>query len=60
VAKSVRVHDDTHRALKHLKSRRRSASLDQVIREMIKTTTGVSVESPPAESKVDELTKFLK
>ncbi len=60
MAKSVRVHDDTHRALKQLKARRRSASLDQVIREMIKATTGAPVEAVRPESKADELTKYLK
>lgn len=60
MAKSVRVHDDTHRALKQLKARRRSASLDQVIREMIRATTGSSVESVRSDSEGDELTKYLK
>ena len=35
--KSVKVHDDTHRALKKLKSKRRSRSIDQVIREMMRS-----------------------
>ncbi len=59
MAKSVRVHDDTHRALKLLKARRRSASLDQVIREMIRSTTGAAVEDAKA-SKTDQLTNYLK
>jgi len=58
-AKSVRVHDDTHRALKRLKASRRSSSLDQVIREMIKEATGTSVKEDPGR-KADELTKFLE
>ena len=60
MAKSVRVHEDTHRALKRLKAKRRSASIDQVIREMIRATTGSSVELMPTDSKSDELTKYLK
>jgi len=43
LAKTVRVHDDTHRALKRLKTTRRSRSLDEVIREMIRASTGVPV-----------------
>ncbi len=60
MAKSVRVHDDTHRALKVLKARRRSRSIDQVIREMIRETTGSSVEPSRSDVKAEELTKYLK
>lgn len=60
MAKSVRVHDDTHRALKQLKVRRRSQSIDQVIREMIRASTGASVEPLRTDSKAEELTKYLK
>ncbi len=60
MAKSVRVHDDTHRALKALKARRRSRSVDQVIREMIRETTGATVETSLPEAKAEELTKYLK
>ncbi len=60
MAKSVRVHDDTHRALKLLKTRSRSSSLDQVIRKMIRETTGSPVEDQRQGSGADELTKFLK
>ncbi len=59
MAKSVRVHDDTHRALKALKARRRSRSIDEVIREMVKTETGQGPESLRGDSKSEELTKFL-
>jgi len=59
MAKSVKVHDDTHRALKLLKARRRSASLDEVIREMIKASTGSSVERIESH-KSEELTDYLK
>jgi predicted CopG family antitoxin len=55
LAKTVRVHDDTHRALKRLKARRRSRSIDEVIREMIRTSTGVSV----GEREVEGETKLI-
>jgi len=60
MAKSVRVHDDTHRALKLLKAKRRSRSLDEVIRNMIRDSTGSPVEAARPPSKTDELTKYLK
>jgi hypothetical protein len=60
MAKSVRVHDDTHRALKLLKKSRRSRSIDQVVREMIKAYTGTSVEEGRSYSKAEELTSYLK
>ena len=59
MAKSVRVHDDTHKALKRLKAKRRSRSIDEVIREMIRASTGSSVGEK--ESKGDtELTSYVK
>ena len=60
MAKTVRVHDDTHRALKLLKSRRRSGSIDQVIREMIRESTGAPVESAKAGPDADVLTKYFR
>ena len=60
MAKSVRVHDDTHRVLKLLKARRRSRSIDEVIREMIRASTGSPVEDLRSASKTDELTKYIK
>lgn len=60
MAKSVRVHDDTHRALMRLKAKRRSASLDQVIREMIHASTGSTGELVDSDSKANDLTKYLK
>ncbi len=60
MGKSVRVHDDTHRALKKLKAKTRSTSLDQVIRQAIKATTGASVDEEISDSKTDQLTKYLK
>jgi predicted CopG family antitoxin len=59
MAKSVRVHDDTHTALKRLKNKQRSASIDQVIREMIRTTTGSAVGQEGAEGRAEQLTKYL-
>ena len=56
--KTVKVHDETHRALKRLKAKRRSRSIDQVIREMIRDSTGAPVEG--ARSDADEkITEFL-
>jgi len=60
MAKSVRVHDDTHRALKLLKARRRSRSIDEVIREMIRSSTGSPVEEARTVATTNELTKYLK
>jgi predicted CopG family antitoxin len=59
LAKSVKVHDDTHRALKRLKAKRRSASIDQVIREIIRESTGTAVGQERGEGKAEELTKYL-
>ncbi|MDE1857668.1 MAG: ribbon-helix-helix protein, CopG family [Thaumarchaeota archaeon] len=56
--KSVKVHDDTHRALKRLKAKRRSRSIDQVIREMVRDYTGASVREEQADSS-DRLTEYL-
>lgn len=60
MAKSVRVHDDTHRALKLLKARRRNRSIDEVIREMIRASTGTPVEDARPAPRTDELTKYLE
>ena len=56
--KSVKVHDETHRALKRLKAKRRSRSIDQVIREMIRNSTGAPVEAAPAAGG-EALTEYL-
>ncbi len=60
MAKSVRVHDDTHRALKLLKAKRRSSSLDQVIREMVREATGRTVGDEGPGPKSDELTNYAE
>ena len=46
MAKSVKVHDDTHAALKDLKASKRSKSIDEVIRGLIKEGTGTKVGRP--------------
>jgi len=58
VVKSVKVHDDTHRVLKQLKVQRRSRSFDEVIREMVKQSTGHPVEKTGTR-KGAELDTFL-
>ena len=58
MVKSVKVHDDTHRALKLLKAQKRSKSVDEVIREMIRESTGHPVEKMTGK-KAAELTAFL-
>ena len=58
MAKSVKVHDDTHMVLKELKARRRSVSIDQVIREMIRSTTGTPVENARPRTRTDKLTSY--
>ena len=59
MAKSVKVHDDTHRALKELKAKRRGRSMDEVVREMIKETTGTPVDRPRRAAVDDELTSYV-
>ena len=59
MGKSVKVHDDTHRALKSLKARRRSKSVDQVIRDLIRESTGAGVEQPDDSREGEGLTKYL-
>jgi hypothetical protein len=58
--KSVKVHDDTHRVLKLIKGQRRSRSIDEVIREMIRGSTGVPVEKFRSRGKTEELTRFIE
>ena len=57
--KTVKVHEDTHRALKQLKLLRRSGSIDEVIREMVRGTTGLPVEKITAESRTTRLTSYV-
>ena len=58
--KSVKVHDDTHRALKVRMEKQRRRSVDQVIREMIRASTGVEVEKVRRDTNSEELTRYLK
>ncbi len=58
MAKSVKVHDDTHRALMELKASRRSRSVDEVVREMIRVTTGKSVDAGRTDEG-ENLTSYL-
>ena len=58
--KSVKVHDETHRALKLLKEKQRKKSIDQVIRDMIRAAAGVEVEKVRPDSRSEELTRYLK
>ena len=59
MSKTVKVHEDTHRALKQLKLNRRNASLDEVIREMIRSTTGLPVEKIYNEPAAARLTSYI-
>ncbi len=56
MAKSVRVHEDTHTALKRLKAQRRAASLDQVIREAIREA--MAKEAGAGQGKSERLTSY--
>jgi predicted CopG family antitoxin len=58
LAKTVKVHEDTHRALKQLKLQGRKASLDEVIRETIQTATGLPVEKISQEPHTTSLTSY--
>ncbi len=59
MAKTVKVHDNTHRALKRLKAKRRSRSIDEVIREMIRASTGAPVEQKGSEGET-QLPSYLE
>ncbi len=60
MAKTVRVHDDTHAALKKLKVQRRVASLDEVIREAIRDSIGAEVGEVADEEDTQRLTSYIK
>ena len=57
--KSVKVHDDTHRVLKQMKNQTRGKSIDEVIRGMIRTATGVSVDRFAFGKSLD-LTNYME
>jgi predicted CopG family antitoxin len=58
--RGIKVHDDTHRVLKRLKSQIRGKSLDEVIRGMVKTSTGRSVEQHLATDKNLKITTYMQ
>ncbi len=60
MAKSVKVHDDTHKVLKQMKSHARSKSIDEVIRGMIRVSTGSAVEKSAARRGSVELTTYME
>ncbi|MDA4128015.1 MAG: hypothetical protein OK422_00890 [Thaumarchaeota archaeon] len=59
MGKSVWVHDDTHKVLKEIKSKTRSKSIDEIIRQMVKDTTGVPVERHTGKGKSADIRKFI-
>ena len=58
--RGVKVHDDTHRVLKRLKAQTRVRSLDEVIRGMIKNSTGRSVEQHLATERNIKITTYMQ
>lgn len=56
----MKVHDDTHSALKRLKSERRSKSIDEVVRELIRQSTGAPVDKVTAKGRSAELTSYVE
>jgi len=60
VIKGVKVHEDTHRVLKLMKEQRRSKSMDEVIRDLVKGSTGKSVEQFSNQKINSKLTAFLE
>jgi predicted CopG family antitoxin len=60
MGKSVKVHDDTHEALKRIKAEKRSKSIDEGIREMVKQTTGTPVQRGGRRDGSAELTSYMK
>jgi predicted CopG family antitoxin len=61
IVRGVKVHDDTHRVLKQLKEQRRSRSMDEVIRDLVRGATGRSVEQLVSQKKRNtRLTTFIE
>jgi predicted CopG family antitoxin len=58
--RGIKVHDDTHRVLKKLKSQMRAKSLDEIIRGMVKKSTGRSVEQHLVTEKNLKITTYLQ
>ena len=59
VIKSVKVHGDTHRVLKVLKEQRRAKSVDEVVRDLIRGSTGKSIEQFLSQKKNSKITSFI-
>lgn len=60
MAKSVKVHDDTHASLKRLKTSERAKSVDEVIRKMIEETTGKAPGRDEESPSVRKLTSYVE
>lgn len=58
--KSVKEHEDTHKALKRLKAQGRKKSIDEVIRDMVRDTTGVAVQAIGEGSPTASLTSYTE
>ncbi len=56
--KTVKVHEDTHRALKRLKTEGRRRSIDEVVRELVKAATGRPVEKVAEGGRSVALTSY--
>jgi predicted CopG family antitoxin len=59
MGKTIKVHEDTHAALKRMKAQKRSRSIDEVVRELIKESTGIPVEKLARARKSVELTAYM-
>lgn len=59
MGKSVKVHEDTHAVLKLIKTQKRSKSIDEVVREMIRESTGVPVEKLAQAKRSVGLTAYM-
>jgi len=60
IVKGVKVHEDTHHVLKQLKEQRRSRSMDEVIRDLVRGATGRSIEQFLSQKKNTPLTTFIE
>ena len=56
--KTVKVHEETHRALKRLKAQGRKKSIDEVIRDLVRITTGSPVERLAEGNRTASLTSY--
>jgi len=58
--KTVKVHEDTHRALKRLKVQGKKKSLDEVIRDLVRATTGFPVQTVGDRGQTASLTSYAE